>query len=271
VDPLVSADELAEQLADATVLDVRWELARGPLRDEYRSGHIPGAAFVDLDVDLAAPAGEGGRHPLPDREVFERAMRAAGVSDGRPVVVYDQGPATAAARAWWLLRYHGHREVRVLDGGLAAWSGPLERGEPGLTPGDFTARPGAMPVLDAERAAQLARTGVLLDARAGERFRGETEPVDPVAGHIPGAVSRPTTENVDAEGRFNDPDALRTVFTRLGVGAGTAAVGAYCGSGVTAAHEVLALERAGFQAALYPGSWSEWIRDPDRPVATGER
>jgi thiosulfate/3-mercaptopyruvate sulfurtransferase len=196
-------------------------------------------------------------------------MRSAGVSGERSVVVYDQAPATAAARAWWLLRYHGHRDVRVLDGGLAAWGGPLERGETRATPGNFTARPGAMPVLDAEAAAELARTGVLLDARAAERYRGETEPVDPVAGHIPGAVNRPTTENVLPDGRFVDPDSLRAAFELAGVRA-DAEVGAYCGSGVTAAHELLALELAGFEAALYPGSWSEWIRDQERAIATGE-
>jgi thiosulfate/3-mercaptopyruvate sulfurtransferase len=269
VNPLISADELADQLAETTVLDIRWELARGPLRNEYLEQHIRGAAFVALDTALAAPAGDGGRHPLPDTETFERAMQLAGVSDRRPVVVYDAANATAAARAWWLLRYHGHPDVRVLDGGLAGWRGPLERGEARVTPGDFMARPGAMPVLDAEGAAELARTGVLLDARAGERFRGETEPVDPVAGHIPGAVNRPTTENVLPDGRFAAPDTLRQAFELVGV-RGDAQVGAYCGSGVTAAHEVLALERAGVRAALYPGSWSEWIRDPDRPIASGE-
>lgn len=200
-------------------------------------------------------------------------MRAAGVSSRRPVVVYDDGPATAAARAWWLLRYFGHPKVRVLDGGLAGWTAggyPLKAGPAGASPepGDFTARPGAMPVLAAVQAAAVAVEGILLDARAEERFRGEAEPVDPVAGHIPGARNRPTTENVDEFGRFWDPDRLREEFGRLGVREGTV-VGAYCGSGVTAAHEVLALELAGYRAALYPGSWSEWITDPARPVATG--
>jgi thiosulfate/3-mercaptopyruvate sulfurtransferase len=200
-------------------------------------------------------------------------MRAAGLSLRRPVVVYDDGPAIAAARAWWLLRYFGHPQVRVLDGGLAGWTAggyPLDAGpsEVPAEPGDFTARPGAMPVLTAVQAATLAVDGILLDARAEERFRGETEPVDPVAGHIPHARNRPTTDNVDGVGRFWDPDRLREEFGRLGVREGTA-VGAYCGSGVTAAHEVLALELAGYRAALYPGSWSEWITDPARPVATG--
>jgi thiosulfate/3-mercaptopyruvate sulfurtransferase len=273
--PLISAAALSQSLADEaelpTLLDVRWELARGALREEYLEGHLPGAAFVDLDAELAAPPGAGGRHPLPDGPSFQAAMRAAGVSDARPVVVYDQATATAAARAWWLLRYHGHPRVAVLDGGLAAWTAAglaLERGLPAIAPGDFTARPGAMPVLDATDAAQLAHRGVLIDARAAERFRGEHEPVDPVAGHIPGAVNRPTTENLEPSGRFKDAGTLRDAFAALGAGE-REPLGAYCGSGVTAAHEVLALELAGYRAALYPGSWSEWIRDPGRPVATG--
>ncbi len=241
---------------------------------------MPGAVFVDLSADLAAPAGRAGRHPLPEPGRFQAAMRGAGVSSGRPVVVYDDGPGTAAARAWWLLRYFGHPAVSVLDGGLAGWAvsggplqtgpgGPLQTGPGGhLDPGDFTVRPGAMPVLTAAGAAALTERGILLDARAPERFRGEEEPVDAVAGHIPGARNRPTTENLDPSGRFLDPNRLRDEFARLGVHDGTA-VGAYCGSGVTAAHQVLALELAGHHAALYPGSWSEWITDPARPVATG--
>jgi thiosulfate/3-mercaptopyruvate sulfurtransferase len=199
-------------------------------------------------------------------------MRAAGVRDDRPVVVYDDSGSSAAARAWWLLRYFGHPDVRVLDGGLAAWvaSGrPLSTDAPAPAPGSFEARPGGMPVVDAAGAASLARRGVLLDARAPERFRGEHEPIDPVAGHIPSAVNAPTTANVDSDGRFLPRDALRATFAVAGVRDG-GTVGAYCGSGVSAAHEVLALELAGFEAGLYPGSWSEWITDPERPVAAGE-
>jgi thiosulfate/3-mercaptopyruvate sulfurtransferase len=176
----------------------------------------------------------------------------------------------AAARAWWLLRYFGHPDVRVLDGGLAAWLAaghPLSGQAPLVSRGDFTPTPGGMPVIDAAGAADLARSGVLLDARAAERFRGEQEPIDPVAGHIPGARSAPATGNVDVEGRFLDAAHLRDRFRMAGAGGGVP-VGAYCGSGVVAAHEVLALELAGISAALYPGSWSEWIRDPARPVAT---
>jgi thiosulfate/3-mercaptopyruvate sulfurtransferase len=281
---LVSAAGLAAELAAArppSVLDVRWRLGGPPGRDSYRDGHLPGAVFADLDTDLAAPPGRAGRHPLPAAGDFQAAMRRAGVSADRPVVVYDDADATAAARAWWLLRYFGHPDVRVLDGGYRAWTAagqPVTAQEPGPAPGTFTARPGGLPVLDAAGAAALARSGVLLDARAGARYRGETEPVDPVAGHIPGAVSAPTTENVAADGRFLDAAALRERFAALGVpgvpggpaaGAGGRPAGAYCGSGVTAAHEVLALALAGIPAALYPGSWSEWIADPQRPVATG--
>ena len=228
-------------------------------------------------------------------------MRRAGVDDGRPVVVYDENDSMAAARAWWLLRYFGHQQVQVLDGGYQAWLAadePIETGPAQAPPpGTFTARPGHLPLLDAAGAARVAREGVLLDARAAERYRGEVEPVDPVAGHIPDAVSAPTTENLGPGGRFLDPEALRARFAGLGVPAAAAAAaaapaaatpaaaapaaaatpapagagttGVYCGSGVTAAHEVLALSLAGIPAALYVGSWSDWITDPARPVVTG--
>jgi thiosulfate/3-mercaptopyruvate sulfurtransferase len=269
VSALVSPDEVVAPAP--TLLDVRWALGGPPGRDEYERGHIPGAGFVDLDAELAGPPGAGGRHPLPEPGAFEAAMRAAGVRSDRPVVVYDAGSSMAAARAWWLLRYFGHSDVRVLDGGLAAWvsSGrPLSTDAPAPQPGNFEARPGGMPIVEAAGAASLAQRGVLLDARAPERFRGEREPIDPVAGHIPGAVNAPSTGNVGADGRFRSPEALRAAFADVGVGDGVE-VGAYCGSGVSAAHEVLALELAGFEAALYPGSWSEWITDPERPVASG--
>jgi thiosulfate/3-mercaptopyruvate sulfurtransferase len=278
--PLTDVSALARALAGQAppvLLDVRWRLGGPPGVDAYRAGHLPGAVFVDLDADLAAAPGPAGRHPLPERASFQAAMRRAGVSNGRPVVVYDEADATAAARAWWLLRYFGHRDTRVLDGGFRAWtaaSGQVATGdgaEP--VPGDFTARPGHMPVLDADAAAGLGRRGALLDARARERYRGEQEPVDPVAGHIPGAISAPTTGNVGADGRFLPAAGLRARFAALGVGADGLApggnVGAYCGSGVTAAHEVLALEIAGIAASLYVGSWSNWVADPARPVATG--
>jgi thiosulfate/3-mercaptopyruvate sulfurtransferase len=274
--PLVSATELAELLdrAPPALLDVRWELATGPRRDLYEQGHLPGAAFVDLDADLAGPPGAGGRHPLPALEAFQASMRAAAVDSDRGAVAYDAASSIAAARAWWLLRYFGHEDVRVLDGGVDAWvraGFALEAGSGQRTPsGDFIAVPGGMPVLDAAGAARLALEGVLLDARATERFRGESEPIDPVAGHIPGARNRPTSANVDdASGEFLAASELRAAFVESGLVA-DAPVGAYCGSGVSATHELLALELAGFPgAALYPGSWSEWVTDPSRPVATG--
>ncbi len=261
------------------LLDVRWRLGGPPGLDRYREGHLPGARFVDLDRDLAGPPGAGGRHPLPDTGAFEAAMRRPGVDDDRPVLVYDENDSVAAARAWWLLRYFGHQQVQVLDGGYQAWLAadePIETGPaPAPPPGTFTARPGHLPLLDAAGAARIAREGVLLDARAAERYRGEVEPVDPVAGHIPDAVSAPTTENLGPGGRFLDPETLRARFAGLGVPAGAVTAdgavttGVYCGSGVTAAHEVLALSLAGIPAALYVGSWSDWITDPARPVVTG--
>ncbi|GGP98913.1 sulfurtransferase [Streptomyces roseolilacinus] len=270
--PLVSAADLAAEVASPApgpvLLDVRWELGGPPGRPAYEAGHLPGAVYVDLDTELAGAPGEGGRHPLPDLDAFGAAMRAAGVSSGSRVVVYDGGQGWAAARAWWLLRWAGHADVRVLDGGLAAWRGGLSTAVPEPEPGDFVPVPGGLPLLDADGAAALARTGLLLDARAGERYRGEVEPIDPVAGHIPGAVSAPTTENVAEDGRLLPPEALAARFAELGA-ADAPEVGVYCGSGVSAAHEVLALEAAGLRAALYAGSWSEWSRDPDRPVATG--
>jgi thiosulfate/3-mercaptopyruvate sulfurtransferase len=283
VDSTVDAAALAAAMAGGpapVLLDVRWRLGGPPGLDRYREGHLPGARFADLDRDLAGPPGTGGRHPLPDAGTFQAAMRRAGISDDRPVVAYDENDSTAAARAWWLLRYFGHQQVQVLDGGYQAWLAadlPIETG-PAAAPGagTFTARPGHLPLLDAEGAARMAREGVLLDARAAERYRGETEPVDPVAGHIPAAVSAPTTGNLDPAGRFLDAAALRDRFTRLGAGVaapgtpdGAVTTGVYCGSGVTAAHEVLAMTIAGIPAALYLGSWSDWITDPARPVATG--
>jgi thiosulfate/3-mercaptopyruvate sulfurtransferase len=273
--PLIPASELINRLdADdrPAVLDVRWELGPGARRDLYEAGHIPGAAFVDLDCELSGPAGPGGRHPLPASEDFTAAMRRAGVFLDRPVVVYDAANSLPASRAWWLLRHYGHPDVRVLDGGLAAWvaaGGALATGTESAPSGDFVGEPGAMAVLDAEGAAALARSGVLLDARAPERFRGDVEPMDAVGGHIPGARNLPMAADLEPTGRFRDPGELRDGFAQAGASA-DADVGAYCGSGITAAHTVLALELAGLQGALYPGSWSEWVTDPRRPVATGD-
>lgn len=268
--PLIGVDELAARLGEVTVLDVRYRMGGPPGPDEYAAGHVPGAVFVDLDTALAARPGPRGRHPLPDEEVFVRAMRAAGVPDDGPVVVYDDWSGHAAARCWWLLRFHGHRDVRVLDGSWAAWQEaglPVEQGPPApaAQPGDFTARPGAMPVVDA---GSVQEAGIVIDARAPERFRGEVEPIDPVAGHIPGAVNVPTARNLGPDGRFRSAGELADTYAAVGARAGADVV-VYCGSGVTAAHDVLALEVAGVAAALYPGSWSEWVADPARPVATG--
>jgi thiosulfate/3-mercaptopyruvate sulfurtransferase len=271
--PLVSPAALAAALGGAAapvVLDCRWTLAGGTDHDGYAQGHLPGAVLVDLDRDLAGPPGDGGRHPLPDPAAFQAAMRRAGVRDDRPVVAYDQGEPGGAARAWWLLGWFGHRAVRVLDGGLPAWVAaglPLTTEATVPDPGDFTARPGHRRVVDAAGAAALAAAGVLLDARAPARYQGVEEPVDPVAGHIPGARSLPVAE-VGGGGGLAPPGELRRVLADRGVREG-APVGAYCGSGVVAAHLVLALEVAGVPAALYAGSWSDWVTDPSRPVATG--
>jgi thiosulfate/3-mercaptopyruvate sulfurtransferase len=274
---LVSVARLRELLTSGeavTLLDVRWSLGGPPGRLAYHEGHLPGAVYVDLDQDLSAPRGEGGgRHPLPDPERFAATMRFAGVRRYDPVVVYDQSDGSSAARAWWLLRYHGHDDVRLLDGGYDAWAaagGPVSIEERNPPPGDFVGAPGALPVLDAAGAAAMADHGVLLDARVEERFRGEVEPVDPVAGHIPGARSAPTGDNLTPDGTFQTPDELRTRFAALGVAGPQTEVGVYCGSGVTAAHEVLALHLIGVEAALYAGSWSDWITDPSRPVETGD-
>jgi thiosulfate/3-mercaptopyruvate sulfurtransferase len=282
--PLTDVTSLARSLGGPrppVLLDIRWRMGGPPGADAYRAGHLPGAVFADLDRDLSAAPGPGGRHPLPAAGRFQAAMRRAGVSNGRGVVVYDEADSTAAARGWWLLRYFGHRRVKVLDGGYRAWVAAGQQvaagQETASAPGDFTARPGGMPLLDAAAAATVARAGILLDARAQERYRGEVEPVDPVAGHIPGAVSAPTQHNLRPDGRFLPAADLRARFTALGMAAGgdgtmsgpAVRVGAYCGSGVTAAHEVLALAITGLTAGLYVGSWSHWVADPARPVATG--
>ncbi|WP_042375849.1 sulfurtransferase [Streptacidiphilus melanogenes] len=278
VTTLIDPAGLAELLAGErppTLLDVRWSLGGPPGEDEFAKGHLPGAHYVDLDRELAAAPGVAGRHPLPSPEVLQAALRRAGVRADRDVVVYDAATSMSAARAWWLLRWAGHARVRVLDGGLQAWSEaglPLSTVEPSQEPGDFTVVPGGLPTVDADGAAAWPAVSgpaqVLLDARAGERYRGEAEPVDPRAGHIPGALSAPTSDNVDASGRFLPPADLATRFRALGATA-DADIAVYCGSGVTAAHTILALELAGLPATLYPGSWSEWSTDPSRPAATG--
>lgn len=268
---LLGVDDLVG--LDAVVIDTRLALTEPTGHERYAAGHLPGAAYLDIDDDLAAPQGIEGRHPLPDPGAFVASVRRAGVSRGSRVVVYDDGPATAASRLWWLLRDYGHDDVLVLDGGLAAWTAAgrptsTELVEP--TPGDWDGTPGQLPVVDADAIPAVARDGVLIDVRAAERFRGDHEPIDPVPGHVPGAVNSPLAGNTDEVGRFLADEELRHRFEDLGVSDGIA-VAAYCGSGVTATQTLLALRLAGFgDAALYPGSWSGWITDPTRPIATGD-
>jgi thiosulfate/3-mercaptopyruvate sulfurtransferase len=271
---LIDVPRLARRLAQPdppTLIDVRFALGGPPGLPAYLDGHIPGAAYLDLETELCGPPGPAGRHPLPELAMLQAALRRAGVREGHDVVAYDGGDGQAAARLWWTLRWAGHDAVSVLDGGFAAWTAearPVEPGEAEPRPGDIILRPGGMRVLDASSAGALARAGVLLDARVGPRFRGETEPIDPVAGHIPGAVNLPASDISQPDGRLKAADDLREVFARAGVAAD---VGAYCGSGLTAAKTVLALAEAGFDdPALYVGSWSNWVSDPARPVATGE-
>ncbi|HEY1569830.1 MAG TPA: sulfurtransferase [Pseudonocardiaceae bacterium] len=277
VRPLVSTRELATML-DSTppvVLDVRWRLGGPAGRDDYVLGHVPGAVYVDLDTDLAAPPGPAGRHPLPDPATLQASLRAAGVDEHDTVVAYDDRDGSVAARAWWLLRWAGHADVRVLDGGYAAWTAehrPTSTEIPVPAPGDIVVTPGHLPVLDADQAAALAAEGVLLDARAPERYRGDVEPIDPRAGHIPGARNAPFAGHIGPDGRWLPPAELAARFAGLGV-AKHEPVGAYCGSGVTASSVVLAIEAAGVldePAALFAGSWSHWSGDPARPVATGD-
>lgn len=283
--PVISANELAALITAPPgaapggrplVLDVRYPGPASPLdgRLQYLEGHIPSASYVSMDCALAAAhiPGVTGRHPLPSVAVFEEAMRAAGVDAGGSVVVYDDWNSIAAARCWWLLRNAGHEDVRVLDGGWRAWTEaglPVDTGESHPPRGGFTASAGLLPSIDAEGAARIASEGVLLDARPSNRFRGEDETIDPVAGHIPGARSFPALSLVDEEGRFLPPRVLREAFSSVGA-VGATPVGVYCGSGIQASHAILAAVVAGLTPpALYPGSWSEWITDPSRRVATG--
>ena len=254
------------------VLDVRWALGGPPGHGEYLTGHVPGSVFVDLHTELATVDDpRDGRHPIPAEGVLERAARRWGLHDGDAVVVHDAGGNLAAARAWWLLSDAGVADVRVLDGGLAAWTAaglPVATDDVVPDPGTITLTPGGLPATDIDGAAAWPDRGVLVDVRAPERFRGEAEPVDPRAGHVPGAVNVPTTGNIAADGTFLSPETLRERFAAVGVEPGVE-VAVYCGSGVTAAHSVLALRLAGIDATLFPGSWSQWSQHPERPVATG--
>ncbi|MDQ0633388.1 thiosulfate/3-mercaptopyruvate sulfurtransferase [Arthrobacter pascens] len=273
--PLMDVDSLQARRTvglRTVLLDVRWVLGDPHGREHYLEGHLPGAVFVDLATELAAPPVPArGRHPLPPASEFQDAARRWGINDGDVVVAYDNSGNMAAARLWWMLRNAGFREVYLLDGGLAAWSAaglPVEDGPVDVAPGNVSLDDGRMPVIGVDAAAGWAGTGILLDARAPERYRGEFEPVDPRAGHIPGATSAPTSENLDGTGHFLPAADLRQRFEGLGI-SGDIPVAVYCGSGVTAAHEVAALHIAGFRAALYPGSFSEWSNNPALAVVTG--
>lgn len=265
--PVVDSEWLARHRDEVVVADVRWYLDGRSGAEAYAAGHLPGAVFVDLDRCLAGPPSPAeGRHPLPPPEVFAACMAALGIGDGRPVVAYDDARGSVAGRLVWLLRILGEAAA-LLDGGLAAWTGPLDVGDrPGeaVEPARFTARP-----WPPDRLAGIDEVAggaaVVVDVRAPERYRGEVEPIDPRAGHVPGAVNLPWTGNVDpATGLFRSPAELRDRY------AGVDRPVVHCGSGVNACHTLLALEVAGLAGArLYPGSWSQWSSDPSRPVATG--
>ncbi len=253
------------------VLDVQYALVGTPGPELYAAAHLPGAPHLDLDAALAGPPGGRGRHPLPDPDVLQAALRECGVDEADEVVVYDQRTSLAAGRAWWVLRWAAHPQVRVLDGGLAAWQRaglPVTTEVPSPEPGSIVVRPGSVPVLDAVGAAEMARAGVLLDVRAPERYRGEVEPIDRVAGHVPGSVNLPMADLLDEHGAFFPSARIRDIAAAAGVHRDTP-VGTSCGSGVTAAQMALALHEAGIDAIPYVGSWSEWIEDPNRPVARG--
>ena len=275
---LITAAQLRDLLstnADVVVLDTSFDLAdTGAGKRSHREGHLPGARYVHLDDDLSGPkTGRNGRHPLPSREAFAATAGRLGIGPATQVVAYDRQGGVYAARAWWMLRWLGHRAAAVLDGGLAAWQaagGALESGAvdgPAAPP-----YPLGEPLVRTIDAATLARrlgTAALIDARAPERYRGEVEPIDALAGHIPGAHNRFHKENLLADGRFKPPGELRAAFAAL-AGADPSRVVHQCGSGVTACHNLLAMETAGLEgSALYPGSWSEWSSDPARPIAKG--
>lgn len=279
---LLSAAELAARLDQPglRILDCRFALedpAYGALH--YEQGHIPGARYADLERDLSGPVQKGvtGRHPLPDPARLVERLRAWGIDDDSQVVLYDDGPGAFAAHAWWLLAWLGKRDgVFLLDGGLKAWRAadlPLTAERPAVVPGHFGGQPDPSLLVDAEALRRRLDDPqlTLIDARALPRFRGEVEPLDPVAGHIPGARCAAFTDNLGADGRFLPREQLRRRFAGLLDGRPAERLVAYCGSGVTACHNLFALSLAGYPLApLYAGSWSEWLTDPSRPVATGD-
>jgi thiosulfate/3-mercaptopyruvate sulfurtransferase len=270
--PVVDAGWLAEHIDEVTVVDVRGRLGGPPGRESYLGGHLPGAHFLDLDADLASPpTPQGGRHPLPSPQAFAAALGRLGIADGTPVVAYDDASGSTAGRLWWLLTILGE-PAALLDGGIVAWTGELTTSVPTPAPAARTAQPWPTArIVDADGvAATVAGSGVVLDARAGDRYREGNPNIDPRPGHVPGARSAPWEGNVDpATGRFLPADVLRARFEQLGVTEEGPTI-VYCGSGVTACHDLLALELAGFTTtALFPGSWSAWGADHTRPAETG--
>jgi thiosulfate/3-mercaptopyruvate sulfurtransferase len=277
---LISTADLAAHLADPAfvLVDVRHDLTQPETWGEsaYGLGHLPGARFAHLDRDLSAPkTGRNGRHPLPGAGACAELFGRLGIDGTKQVVAYDQGSGMYAARLWWMLRALGHDAAAVLDGGYAAWTRegrPVATAAPAVTRTTFIARPRAWNLDAPAVAASLpSRSLLLVDARARERYRGDVEPLDPVAGHIPGALNRPYAENLDAEGRFKATGTLAAEFGALLGSRTPAGVVHYCGSGVSACHNLLAMAHAGLDGArLYPGSWSEWCAEPSRPTVRGD-
>ena len=270
--PLVQADWLRQNLGDGDLLvvDFRWYLDGRSGRAAYEAGHVPGAVFLDL-LDVTGADG-GGRHPLPGRDQFEQALRLAGVNSSDRVVAYDDASGSVAARLWWLLRWFGHPAAAILDGGIQAWGEPLETGLTPARAGSFAAvDPDPAQVLGYEAVSRRPAGAVLIDARAPERYSGATEPIDPRAGHIPGAINVFWKSCIAQDGRLLSPAQLRQHFAGLGIASGDSVV-AYCGSGVTACSDLLALEVAGLPGGrLYAGSWSDWSSREDAPAATGDQ
>jgi thiosulfate/3-mercaptopyruvate sulfurtransferase len=273
--PIVSVDWLQTHLHDPAlrVADVRWSLAGPPGAERYAGGHLPGAVFLDADRELSSPGEGPGRHPVPTGPKLAALLGSRGIGDEHVVVAYDDAGGSIAARVWWLYRHFGHEgRAAVLDGGIAAWTQaglPLTTDEPAHETATWTPGAGRDDLVDTDAVVtMLGGPTLLLDARASERYRGETEPIDPRAGHIPGAVSAPFVANLGPDGRFLPPEALRVRY--LGLGAGERPAVAYCGSSLSATHDLLALELAGIDGArLYEGSWSDWSSEPDRPAAVG--